>query len=81
MYCTYSNQDIFLHLFPRYGPMGLRKIQECNKIKRIGSKRPIKVGLVERSATNFLAPWMIGSLTEESVTKETKRIVDKACNY
>ena len=27
------NQDIFLHLFPRYGPIDLSSKQECGKIR------------------------------------------------
>ena len=31
VYCMTPNQDIFLHLFPGYGPMGLSRKQECDK--------------------------------------------------
>ena len=77
-------QGIFLHIYPEYGLMCLRKKQGCRKIERIGSKQPIQAGLVGSGATDFLALWMVWGFIAtfpSSVTEETKGIADKACNY
>ena len=64
--CVYRltpNQDVFMHLFPGYGPMGLGKKQGCREIERTGSKRPIQAGLIGSGATDFFAPWTVGCFT------------------
>ena len=66
VYCLTPNRDVFMHLFPGDGPMGLRKKREYRKVDRTGSKRPIQAGLVGRGATDFIAPWMIWGFTAMS---------------
>lgn len=64
--------------------MGQRKKQRYGKMVRVRSRLPIKVRLVRRGATNFVAPWIIGGFTPTSpklVTEAIKGVAYKVCNY
>ena len=67
--CEYNitlDQGIFLRFFLGYELMGQKKKQGCREKERVGSRLPIKVGLVRQGATDFTAPWMIGGFTATS---------------